>query len=187
MVHLKEVQAVHNSVTLRETQCSGAMCDKQDIRDDGRCGCVTMVRTRRATVAFQMKIMLVVNPDDENNKMTIPIDEFSSQNWMEMFLADNLDQTTRIDKNDYFVLESIDDRMKEVFRMIPRWNAVMWVKRAMVEDKDSKVENPNPYNRDPVPKTMVKSSNLIYHLVSLLPSEPEAVNLAALNRDKLEL
>ena len=122
-----------------------------------------------------------------NNYM---IRDFLSHHWVNNFLfKGKILQEARVSIFENYVMEDLmTDNIVKIFDTVNAgggWTGIGWPKLGKVQDKATGVATANAYNAaQPV---LVSSGTVLYHLVSLVPSEPKNHNLVVMEEFKVDV
>ena len=175
------------NISTEDCSCRGSMCDKQAMLVNGKvkqkCACFTNnARNSNYVMALDLKMTKMgIDP--------IKIKEFGSQHFLGEYMTEGRlppGNGARTFSN-MIVEDLLDEGVTSVFDYVNGnggWTAIMWCKQGRVLDNAANPEGPSSHMAEKIWKP---SGHVMYHLVSLKPSEPMNINPVRMKSLKVNL
>ena len=174
---LNNVEAKLASMDVVTTKCSGLFCDRQRaveiLRGNRACGCY-MMQTRVGNV------VLVHDVDvSKNGERIVTMEDFSSIEFSKLYLKKFFNSSIRfnqLDYNDtYFSIQKVADDIVKYINENGGFTVIGWYKRGEIND----ISNEESQNE-------VESSDIGYHIVSIVPTNRLIVDRTEFNSMKFD-
>ena len=179
-----------NSQHAFDTMCGGDMCDKMGMYKEGRvsqrCVCFAMSNGRTFLPGLALNIEVV-----ERTGNTFEAFDFSSQYFLQTFIfKGKFPLGTRESTLSQWEMDgAIMDTVDNVFDRVNQeggWTIIGWTKMGLVKD-EAAPEGPKGAFNGQNEEAKIEAGTLNYHITSLLPTTPQAINTAPMESFRIDL
>ena len=179
-----------NSQKAFDTLCGGDMCDKNSMYKDGRvsprCVCYAMSNGRTFLPGMALNIKVA-----ERTGNTFEAFDYSSQYFLQTYIfKGKFPLGTRESTLSHWEMDgAIMNTVDGVFDRVNQeggWSIIGWTKMGLVKD-EAAPEGPKGAFNGQNEEAKIEAGTLNYHITSLLPSTPQAINTAAMESFRIDL
>ena len=166
------------------------MCDKMGLYKEGRvsrtCVCFAMSNGRTFLPGLALNLAVV-----ERTGNTFESFDFSSQFFLETFIFKSKFPlgTRESTLSQWEMDEAIMDGVDNVFHSVNQeggWTIIGWTKMGLVKD-EAAPEGPKGAFNGQNEEAKIEAGTLNYHITSLLPSTPQAINTVEMDSFRIDL